>query len=343
MVFDDIATLVGDFVASELNRVGLASVAAQLSSPKRLGLAGVSALQSQLHPLGDALTSLQQAVRHAPYVHLRGVFDAKELPDTPTAFAPELSCPSAVGAMLSVVLLNQLCGLETISYRSENEGHLFVNLVAIPGAGKVAEKSTKKMRGHTDAASFPFRGTQDPVNARIAPSPDVVCLAALRNPNRVSTTVMPLGDALAMLNVAEQNLLKTSAFLINTQRTFQRGTAAILGHEHLVDGGHILWDGPQGTWVRYSHSHVVVLDDTDTALNAAKTHFEQALQACARKVVLEPGDVLLVNNRLALHGRSPVGEAFGGQSRWLLRTYGLDTAAVPATQRYPDSDHMLYP
>lgn len=343
MVFDNIATLVGHFVASELNRVGWKSVATKLASPQSLGLAGVSALQNQLYALGDELESLRQAVRHAPYVHLRGVFDAKVLPDTPTAFASQPPCPSAVSAMYSVVLLNQLCGLETISYRSENEGHLFVNLVAIPGAGKAAEKSTKKMRGHTDAASFPFRGTQDPVNTRIAPSPDVVCLAALRNPNRVSTTVMSLHDALAMLTVAEQNLLKTSEFLINTQRTFQQGTAAILGHEHLVDGGHILWDGPHGTWVRYSHSHVVVLDDTDAALNAAKANFEQALQACCREVVLEPGDVLLVNNRLALHGRSPVGDALGGQSRWLLRTYGLDTADVLAAQRYPDSDHMLYP
>lgn len=343
MVFNGITTLIGDFVAAELNRVGVQSVAASLASPQSLGLAGVLALQNQMHTHGDVIDNLRQAVRYAPYVHLRGVFDAGGLPDTPTAFAPDLSCASAVSAMHSVVLLNQLCGLETVSYRSENAGHLFVNLVAMPGAGKVAEKSTKKMRGHTDAASFPFRGTQDPVNARIAPSPDVVCLAALRNPSRVSTTVMPLEDALARLSVPEQNLLKSSEFLINTQRTFQQGTVAILGDEHRVDGGHILWDGPHGIWVRYSHSHVVVLDDSDTALNAAKTRFEQALQACCREVVLEPGDVLLVNNRLALHGRAPVGDALGGQSRWLLRTYGLDTADVTATQRYADSDHMLYP
>jgi alpha-ketoglutarate-dependent taurine dioxygenase len=64
---------------------------------------------------------------------------------------------------------------------------------------------------------------------------------------------------------------------------------------------------------------------------------------CAIPVALAPGDIAIVNNRIGLHGRTKVGEEFGGNSRWMLRTYGLDTSGLDVSQRHPNSTFMLFP
>ncbi|WP_162266976.1 TauD/TfdA family dioxygenase [Bordetella hinzii] len=72
---------------------------------------------------------------------------------------------------------------------------------------------------------------------------------------------------------------------------------------------------------------------------------EDACNASAKLVVVQPGDVLIVSNRLALHGRGEVGDGVGGQSRWLLRAYGLDTSNLQQYKRYSPGplSHMLFP
>ena len=69
----------------------------------------------------------------------------------------------------------------------------------------------------------------------------------------------------------------------------------------------------------------------------------QACLNCVIPVALVPGDIAIVNNRIALHGRTKVGEGHGGESRWMLRTYGLDTSELDESQRHPDSAFMLFP
>lgn len=105
----------------------------------------------------------------------------------------------------------------------------------------------------------------------------------------------------------------------------------------------ILLDVGGETWVRYSHSSIPIDEDEQPAAAEANTAFAAAcLQHCT-SVVVEPGDILLVNNRLALHGRGDVGAEAGGDSRWILRTYGLDTTGPTKGQRYSKPGYMLFP
>jgi hypothetical protein len=237
-----------------------------------------------------------------------------------------------------------LLRLETVSYGSENDGHLFVNLVAMPGQGAVPEKSKASMRGHTDAVSFPFNGEDDPEDPRIAPSPDFVTLIGLRNPKRVPTRVMSLSDMLGRLSTDDVAELKKAQYLIRAQRTFRLGTKKLLGDEHSVVDAPVLKDTERGTYVRYSHSNVVPTEEGGAAARASG-RLEAACNETAVPVVIDPGDIVFVNNRLALHGRGEVGDGFGGQSRWLLRTYALDTSSLPSHKRHLSGKppHVLYP
>lgn len=222
--------------------------------------------------------------------------------------------------------------METVSYGTENEGGLFVNLVAIPGQGAVAEKSRKGLRGHTDGVSFPFTGEDDPEDARIAPSPDLVTLMGLRNPEDVPTKVISVVDVLAHLTPDDVEELKKPQYSIRSQKTFVQGMKRVLGKEHVAVDVPILKDDGVITRIRYSHS-TVIPSVTGGAAERASDNLEAACDSVAVPVVVRPGDVLIINNRLSLHGRGTIGDKLGPKSRWLLRTYGLDTTTLPAHKR----------
>jgi len=222
--------------------------------------------------------------------------------------------------------------------------HLFVNLVAMPGPGAFAEKSKGGMRGHTDAVSFPFNGDDDPDDGRIAPSPDFVSLVGLRNPKDVPTRLMLLQDVLPLLSPADVDELKKPQYSIRAQRTFRQGTKRILGTEHFVIDAPVLKDTAGGTYVRYSHSNVTPPVNGGPA-EQASNQLEACCNQTAKPVVVQPGDVLIINNRSALHGRGEVGDDVGGQSRWLLRAYALDTSKLQAQKRHQGgaAPHVLFP
>ena len=118
----------------------------------------------------------------------------------------------------------------------------------------------------------------------------------------------------------------------------------ILGDVHTAIDEPLLKDAAIGTIVRFSHSSVSPTEPGGAAEKAAE-NFAKACSEVAQTVAIQPGDVLLVSNRLCLHGRGEVGGEIGGQSRWLLRTYGLDTSQLDESRRHLGNRpaHVLFP
>lgn len=318
----------------------------QLSNPAYLSVTLGKLVEKSLEDQGYNCDDVRAYVLNSSHCHLKTVFNATTRVNTPNSFIPVPDDMATIVGRAAALAMHGLLRLETVSYLSENQGYLFVNLVALPGEGAFAEKSKKGMRGHTDAVSFPFNRENDPEYQRIAPSPDFVTLIGLRNPNCVSTRFMSLEDVMERLSSFDIKELEKPQFSILAQRTFRQGTENILGVEHMVVNAPVLKClGDDMYIIRYSHSSVTTDEDNHQA-NRALRSLEDACNACANPVVVQPGDVLLVSNRLALHGRSEVGDEVGGQSRWLLRTYGLDTSDLQENKRhYPRSvrSHMLFP
>ncbi|WP_082888315.1 TauD/TfdA family dioxygenase [Pseudomonas sp. p21] len=319
---------------------------AALDNPVELGAQLLPAILDALSAADVDLHNLQRSAWANPLIHLRATFDIHNLPETPTAFIPVPDVATTVAARASAVACLATLNSDTISYGSENDGHLFVNLVVLPGDDDFAEKSKSDMRGHTDGVSFPVRGQPHEFDERVAPSPDFVCLSGIRNPDGITTTVMPLSAILQRLTNEEIEELTKPQYVIRPQKTFKRGLRKLLGKEspllEAMAGIQLLFETGDGYWIRYSHSAADTDFDSELASQAI-TRFELACQECSTSVVISPGDILLVNNRVGLHGRGVVGGEAGGDSRWLLRTYGLDTRELRADQRYPDSAFKLYP
>lgn len=316
----------------------------ELESPAELSAKLTAVIEQRLVKAGFTLGRARQVVLDSPYFHLQQAFDSGVLPDTPQWFTPVPAADGSVAGRAAALAVHGFLHNETISYGAENDGALFVNLVPIPGEGKIADKSKDGMRGHTDAVTFPFNGDFDATDARIAPSPDLVTLVGLRNPNAVPTTVMALKNVLALLSPTDIAELKKDQYSIEAQTTFIQGTKEILGEVHTVIDEPVLKDARLWTMVRYSHRSVGPTEPGGAAQTAAD-NFEIACSKVAVSVVIEPGDVLVVSNRLCLHGRGTVGEGVGGKARWLLRAYGLDTSGLDSSRRHLGDrpPFVLYP
>ncbi|WP_271606219.1 hypothetical protein [Bradyrhizobium sp. CCBAU 11434] len=246
-----------------------------------------------------------------PWLLIENFFDAGGLPDTPQTIAPtgdDSWWPGAYAALAAIDAIKH----KPVAYRCENDGHLFVNLTGLPGQGKLAEKSRAKMRGHTDACSFPFP-SEFKAGDVISPSPDVVVLVGYRNPDSVPTFLAPMHAITDKMDAADIGELQKPHFSIGTQNTFK------INHT-LVDASITSFDPMRGWSIRFSHSKIVADPDNPAAVKALES-LRQAAANSFESIVVSPGSVLLVNNRTALHGRGLVGGEIGGQSRWLMRTY----------------------
>lgn len=315
-----------------------------MGSPAELSMLLAKEVEVALIQAGVDPGVARQDALSAPYIHLPGVFEPSDLPDTPDWFIPVPDNDGTISGRAVALAVHGFLEKETVSYGSENNGELFVNLTPINGEGKFARKSKSGLRGHTDAVSFPLNGESDASNSRIAPSPDVVTLVGLRNPNSVPTTVMVLENVLANLSPQDIGELKKDQYSIESQTTFIEGMRDILGGVHTAIDVPVLKDAKPATFVRYSHSSVAPTVPGGSAQTASE-NFEAACNKVAVKVAIEPGDALLVSNRLCLHGRGMVGGDVGGESRWLLRTYGLNTSDLDESRRHLGDRprHVLYP
>lgn len=344
MTETDLATAVRAVVDRWMQATQPAQQRAEMANPATLSATLGVAVQRNLVVGGHTPAAARGLVSQAPYCHLQNVFDSADLVDTPQGFFPVPDTGATMAGRAAVLAVHGVLRLETVSYATESDGNLFVNLVAMRGEGAFAEKSKKSMRGHTDGVSFPFNGDDDVQDARIAPSPDFVTLVGLRNPKDVPTKLMSLADVLAHMVPGDVDELKKSQYSIRSQKTFREGMKRILGKELVVINGPVLKDVANGTYVRYSHN-TVVPSATGGLAEQASNNLEVACNQVAVPVVVRPGDVLIINNRQSLHGRAEVGEDIGGQSRWLLRAYALDTSNLAAHKRHLNGSppHVLFP
>lgn len=334
---NEVATVLRAAVDEALAVYGLANCTKVLDDPRVSGPLAAKLPQAAL----AAVAALRAT--GGPVIHLSGAFDATCGIPTPETSIPAPADPAVVRGALAGALLNALLEQETVSYGSENDGLPFVNLVTLSGTGRRARKSKSPMRGHTDGVCFPFPGTRDSVVQRMAPAPDWVGLICLRNPHDVATRVVPMQNLIDSLPPQQLAALRSPEFVIQAQGSFVEGMRRTLGESHIVDGGALL-HGEGAAWeLRFSHSNVTVAPEGSEDASSALLAVEEYCANNGEPVVLKPGDLLWVNNRQAVHGRSEVGVTLGGNERWLLRTYGVRTSLVLGDQRYTERPFQLFP
>lgn len=201
-----------------------------------------------------------------------------------------------------------------VGYLPEHGGDVVQNIVPVSTAAarQVSTSSASDLMFHTEAAFHPHR-------------PRYLLLACLRGDAQAFTTLSSIREVLPLLDRRTVEVLFERRFRTAVDESYLHGRANRLGDPVAVLSGTI----EEPSMVFDEDLMVGIDDEADAALRtlgaAVRTHHTG--------VSLRAGDVLVVDNTVAVHGRTPFVARYDGTDRWLQRTMTVADLAASAADR----------
>jgi L-asparagine oxygenase len=258
----------------------------------------------------DALVDFTDNAHQSGAMLLRGL-PLGELPNTP----PTPTTPAAKDSTSEYTLLTIARRLgQPVGYEPEHGGDLVQNIVPTEAAvdRQVSTSSKVPLMFHTEAAFHPFR-------------PRYLLLLCLRGDPAARTTLSSIFEVLPQLSPIVVDVLFQHRFRTAVDESYLHGRDNSLGAPMAVLTG----DRSRPTMVFDADLMV----GTDSEADDAVRTLADATAAHHTSVALEAGDLLIVDNTIAVHGRSPFTPRFDGTDRWLQRTFVVSDLAPSAGDR----------
>ena len=241
---------------------------------------------------------------------LRGL-NVGALPATPPTPTTSTSKDNTSERMLLAVA--KLLG-EPVGYKPELGGRLIQNLVPTQANQdkQVSTSSKVSLMFHTEAAFHPHR-------------PTYLILLCLKGDAQAFTTLASIREVLPLLSPEVRATLFEPRFRTAVDESYLNGRANVYGELRPVLSG----DADAPTMVFDEDLMVGVDDEAQAALSL----LARAVEAHHTSVCLQTGDMLIIDNAVAVHGRSPYTPRFDGTDRWLQRTFVVDNLDDSASDR----------
>ncbi len=214
---------------------------------------------------------------------------------------------------LSLLTVGRRLG-QPVGYEPEHGGEVVQNL--LPTAGDVDRQTSTssgvELEFHTETAFHRHR-------------PRFLLLLCLRGDPAAATTLCSVSEVLDHLPLGVQQVLREPRFRTGVDESFTGLRSDRLGRPMPVLSGSV--DRP--TFVFDADLMVGIDREAEDAL--------QELRAVIGRqhvsVTLEAGDLLVVDNAVAVHGRRPFAARFDGTDRWLQRAFVVADLAPSAAER----------
>jgi Fe(II)/alpha-ketoglutarate-dependent arginine beta-hydroxylase len=249
-------------------------------------------------------------------VHVRGGIGVEPATATPAHWAHRDPVLLPHGAFL--LLVSALLG-DAFGWALEQDGRIVQDLMPIRGDEdrQISSSSRAELTWHTDEAFHPMRC-------------DYVALVCLRNRDRVPTSVAV--PDLSALDADLRAVLHEPRFAILPEASHLRppepdadaelGAASRRVHElarrpPLVP---LLFGDPQDPYLCWDSAYTD-LERLDPVARRAHGALEELIEDARREVVLEPGDLLFIDNLRCAHSRGAFEARYDGTDRWLQRVY----------------------
>ncbi|MYV60680.1 clavaminate synthase [Streptomyces sp. SID4931] len=219
------------------------------------------------------------------------------LPLTPTV-AESVERTATVPAAVAVMMTMQIG--EIAAYRDEKSGALVQNVVPVPGREESQSNAgSTPLELHIENAFHPHR-------------PDYVGLLCLRNDltTNAGTLVSSIRRTVQLLPADLVGVLQEERFSTTPPPSFQGGAPA---PAHAVLTGAVADPNVKVDF----HATTANDDEAKVALEQLRVAFIEA----ATTLVLRPGEMAFVDNRVAIHGRTAYTPRYDGSDRWLHRTF----------------------
>lgn len=279
----------------------------------------------------DALAELQDSPPELGALLLTGA-PVGQLPATPA----EPSDPVAKDNTSELTLLAVARRLgQPVGYLPEHGGDLVQNLVPTrAGAERQVSTSSKvDLAFHTETAFHPH-------------APRYLVLLCLRGHPDARTTLCSVHDVIDELDAETVDVLRQPRFTCGVDESFLDGVGpesqshgASTGSQDDVEATEPLGArGPLpvigGTPDRPTFwFDAELMSATDPVAQDALDRLRRAVLDRQVSVVLDAGDCLVVDNQVAVHGRSSYAARFDGTDRWLQRAFVVPDLAPSAADR----------
>jgi L-asparagine oxygenase len=244
---------------------------------------------------------------------LRGLPVAGEsLPVTPPSWSEAPRDATAVWDA-TLLLLASVLG-RAIGWEGQQDGRLVHDIVPTRGHEHVqtGASSTVTLSAHTEDAFHPGRA-------------NLVLLACLRNEDAVPTQVSSVRHA--RLSAVERALLERPTLPILPDDSYSEADGGAASPPPEVA---TLWEGERGLSIRYDPAYTP-LEQAGADYGDAYGWLTAELDRVAVEATLGSGDVLIIDNDVAVHGRQPFKARYDGTDRWLKRV----SVRVPGAERPP--------
>ncbi|MFZ9325180.1 MAG: TauD/TfdA family dioxygenase [Ilumatobacteraceae bacterium] len=218
------------------------------------------------------------------------------VPATPLQQLADDACPAATRTLLQFA--NDIG--YAVGYDREQNGRLVQDIFPVR-ASETAQVSTssKVMLGsHTETAFHRHR-------------PRYVVLLCLRGDAAAATTYADVNDIVELLSIEHLAVLQTTDFVTTVDPSFM--TKGEPDAEVVVQP----LTFTNGAWVLV-YDELLMRGTTERA-QAALAELHRAVKLATQRVVLSDGDVLVIDNDRAVHGRTPFMPRYDGTDRWLKR------------------------
>jgi Fe(II)/alpha-ketoglutarate-dependent arginine beta-hydroxylase len=231
---------------------------------------------------------------------------------------PQETRSPALEEELFFVLTSTLLG-ECMGWKTQQGGRIVHDVMPIKGMEKeqIGTGSEQTIWWHTEDAFHPLHG-------------DYLAMMCLRNPDRVPTTFASL-EGLGLDPDDYQALFEPHYTILpdNSHRPENASQAQIAGNGHVFSRIEqmqrepekiaLLSGDPRSPYIRIDPFFMTEVQGNPRAQRAFEA-LVRALDGKLGDVVLEPGDVIFVDNRKAVHGRRAFKARYDGHDRWFKRT-----------------------
>jgi L-asparagine oxygenase len=202
---------------------------------------------------------------------------------------------------------------EPIGYLPEQGGALVQHLAPTQAElrRQTSNSSAVRLELHTETAFHPHH-------------PTFLLLSCLRDDPEAATLISAVDDVVDHLPAATVEVLGQARFRCGVDESFG-SPVGVLGPPVPV------LTRPEGRWcLRYDADLMVGTDDE--AADALEALREEVLRH-QRAVTLRAGELLAIDNRRCVHGRSAYAARFDGTDRWLLRSMVIEDLAAVGDER----------
>jgi L-asparagine oxygenase len=225
------------------------------------------------------------------------------IPDTPNGNKYKIG-ESTTLAKIQAILINSIS--DQIAYEAEGNGHLFQDVVPLKSmeSQQTSLGSNTELEIHTEQAFSKLR-------------PDILSLACIRGDPNAYTHIFPINLILQNISIEEEQILRKPLWYTGVDLSFK------LNNDEFIDGD---LRGPMPIISGPTDDPRLVFDQD------LMSSPDQEATKMIKKIInlyyqhkirhnLTPGEIILIDNNRAVHGRSAFSPKYDGKDRFLIRCF----------------------